>query len=593
MIAEYEDGSIWFTTSYAERSLIKQLPGVRFDRKRSQWYMHATWVACLTMRSLFKEALELGPKLKDWAWEEITEEEMLHDLSQRFEYNGVAYDSRLFGYQAAGAEFMAYAKRAILADEPGLGKTAQTISALRALKYSGIDIYPILVICPNGVKRTWEDEFRQWWPDGPAVQVVAGSAAQRRKQLTNCRYDVDVINWESVRLHSSVSSYGSIRLKACGKCGGIENPRSDEEYKSAVPESKCERHPRELNLNKYKTVIVDEAHNMKDPNAKQTRAVWSVLHSAKYRYCLTGTPIADNVGDLWSILHGLDGRAFPVRSKFLDTFATTHLNFYGGYEILGLRPERKETFQRILNAYMRRIPKSVALPQLPPRLPTQFRYVAMRPVQAKQYKQMQDGMLTLLDSGTPIAADRALSQFTRLRQFACATGGEENGKIRLADPSCKVEDLLEFIADNPGPLVVAAPSKQLINLAAKRLGKEKYKYGLITGDQSIDERHVTMLDFQAGKFDLVLLTTGAGGEGITLTRADTIYFMERSYSALENSQTEDRVYRIGSEIHDAVRVVVCITEGTIEDNRECSLAVKNERFEEVVQDKARMRRMLA
>jgi SNF2 family DNA or RNA helicase len=417
---------------------------------------------------------------------------------------------------------------------------------------------------------------------------------QRRKQFKE-EADVYIINWESVRLHSRLSGYGSIRLNSCAVCGGIPDPRPGEEYKGAVTEAKCEKHPRELNKIKWGTVIVDEAHRMKDPNAKQTRAVWSVLHSAGYRYALTGTPVGDNVGDLWSILHGIDPVAFPVRSKFLDLFAVTRLNFFGGFEVLGLNPERRSIFHRILSSYMRRTPKKLVLPELPPKMPETYRYVKMRPAQAKQYKQMADGMITLLDDGTPLVAATTLSQLTRLRQFASATGSvDPDGRVQLAEPSAKIDDLLDFIKDNGSkPLVVAAVSKQLINLAAARLAKEGITYGLITGDQTLDERAAAERAFQAGKLEVILLTQATGGTGITLTAADTIYFLERSYSKTDNQQTEDRVYRIGSEIHSSISVVVCITEDSVEDNRELLLAVKEGRIEEIVCDRERLRRVLS
>jgi SNF2 family DNA or RNA helicase len=546
------------------------------------------------MRSLFGSGLELGPNLEEWAWERLAVEKEIHELNTALDFSpGVAYNPKLFGYQKAGAEFLAFTEHCILGDEPGLGKTAQTIAAVKALYEQGNDVLPILIVCPNSIKRTWQDELNEWWPDGPALQIVNGSAAQRRKQLDRATDTGHIVNWESVRLHSRVAGYGSIRLKACAKCGGVENPRPDEEYKTAVTEAKCEVHPREMQAIGYKTVIVDEAHRMKEPNAKQTRAVWSVLHSADYRYLLTGTPVADNVGDLWSLLHGVDPVSFPVKSKFLDTFATTRLNFFGGYEVLGLNPERKETFYRILDGYLRRTPKQLALPQLPPKLPVQYRYAEMSPKQAKQYNQMRDGFITLLDSGEPITAADQLVQFTRLRQFACATGTKgEDGKVHLIEPSCKVDDLADFVECNPKPLVVAAEYREIIELAYARLTSMGIKCGLITGKQTIDERHVTCQEFQKGKLQVVLMTLGAGGVGITLTAADTIYFIERSSSMLANTQGEDRVYRIGSEIHDAVRVVVCIAQDSIEDNREYQLAIKADRFEEVIQDKERARRML-
>lgn len=593
MRAELDGGEIWIESSYAENKLVSQVPGMRYHKGRDMWHVKATWTACLTMRAVYGNRLQLGPKLIEWGREQASRENALLALGNSMSGIEGALDERLFGYQRAGVEFLGNAKRAILADEPGLGKTASTISTLKLLHEAGEDVFPVLVIAPNSTKKVWEREFKNWWPDfDGTVAVVGGNATARRKALDSPA-SVYVIHWESVRLHSSIAGYGSIRLKACAKCGGIEDPRPDEAYKAAVPEAKCEVHPRELNLKKFRTVIVDEAHRGKDQNAKQTRAVWSVMKDAEFRFLLTGTPVTNSVDDMWSLLHSIDPEAFPVRSKFLDVFAETRLNFFGGFEVLGLNPERAETFRRILGSYMRRTPKKLALPQLPEMLPMQYREVKLKPQQAKQYEQMRKGMLTLLDNGIPLTADSAVSQFSRLKQFASATGSynEETGKVKLTEPSSKIDDLVELLDDEGRPLVVAAPSRQLLELAGARLEKEKYKVGYITGAQTIDERDVAVREFQAGKLDVVLVNA-AGAEGITLTYADTLVFLERFDSALLNEQMVNRVYRIGSEQHKAIRVICIIAEGTVESNREYTLWAKEERAQEVVQDSERLRRML-
>lgn len=599
MLAELDGGEIWVQASFAENSLVRQVPGMRFHKGKDMWHVPATWATCLTMRAVYGPVLKLGPKLIEWGQAEAAREDALLQLGDAMApvaYTGVKHDDRLFGYQKAGVDFLHTAGRAILADEPGLGKTAQSILAVKALHEKGEEVFPLLVVCPNSLKKNWERELEIWWPEvfkasGAAV-VVDGNATARRKAL-GAGGTADIINWEAVRLHSRTAGYGSIRLRACSACGGIDNPRPDEDYKAAVPEAKCERHPRELNKKGYRTVIVDEAHRGKTPDAKQTRAVWAVLDGATYRFMLTGTPIEDNVGDMWSLLHGLDPDAFPVNSKFLDTFATTRLNFFGGFEVLGLNPQRADVFRRILASYMRRTPKALALPELPEKMPPQYRYVKLKPQQAKQYKQMKEGMLTLLDDDTPLTADSAVTQFARLRQFAAATGSydKETGTVSLSEPSSKIDDLVELLHDEQRPIVVAAESLKLINLAGKRLEAEKFKVGYITGDQSIDERDVSVRDFQEGKLDVVLVN-GAGAEGITLTRADTLVFLERFSSNTKNKQMEDRIHRIGAEGHESIRIIIILAEGTIETNREYNLWEKTERAEEIIQDKERLKRML-
>jgi len=142
------------------------------------------------------------------------------------------------------------------------------------------------------------------------------------------------------------------------------------------------------------------------------------------------------------------------------------------------------------------------------------------------------------------------------------------------------------------PLVVAAVSRQLIELAAKRLEKHKISYGLVTGAQSALERQGAVKDFQEGRTRVILLTLGAGAEGITLTRANTMLFMQRSYSEVQNMQGEDRIHRIGSEHHAEVRIIEQITPGTVEENRIDLLRGKQWRMEDVMRDAEALKKLL-
>jgi SNF2 family DNA or RNA helicase len=198
-----------------------------------------------------------------------------------------------------------------------------------------------------------------------------------------------------------------------------------------------------------------------------------------------------------------------------------------------------------------------------------------------------------------LVAPNPLSQLTRLMQFAAAnaeiTGRDEknNAIIKLTNPSAKVDDLIDLLEElDDQPLAVAAVSRQLIDLAAARLDKEKISYGLITGAQSSLERDRAIDQFQNGKIRVILFTLGAGAEGITLTRSQRILFMQRSFSPLQNAQGEDRIHRIGSEIHDHVQIIHQVTPGTIEERQWDQLIEKGARIEEVVRDREALARLL-
>lgn len=474
---------------------------------------------------------------------------------------------KLLEFQRPGVAFLVRNKRAILADPPGTGKTAQLIRTLQVLAEMGEEPFPALIICPNSLKlSTWSFELSKWAPE-LTVQVVDGNATQRRKQLaTNA--SCYVLNWEGVRLHSRLAAYGTIAL------------------------SEKERAPKELNEMGFRTVIADEAHKMAEPRAAQTRALWAVMHQAEFRYLATGTPIKKDIGNLWSLLHGIEPAWFPARTKYLDRFADTSINYFGGLDVHGIKPENKDEFFRIVDPLMRRIPKEAALPQLPAKLPTAIRHTPMTPKQKKAYEQMRQHMIANL--GELLVAPNPLAQLMRLNQLASANATiDDQGNVTLISPSPKVDDMVDLLEETGDePLVVAAVSRQLIELAADRLMKLDIPHGLVTGAQSGYERAEAVRRFQDGRSRVILLTLGAGAEGLTLTRASRLLFLQESYSAVQNAQCEDRIHRIGSERHDSIQIIKQITPGTVEEIKQEILQVKALRMEEVVRDKSTLLKLL-
>lgn len=474
---------------------------------------------------------------------------------------------RLFSFQRPAVAFLVRNRRAILADPPGLGKSAELIRTLQVLAETGENPFPALVVCPNSLKSsTWSFELAQWAPE-LTVQVVDGTATKRRKQLA-VDAQVFVLNYEAIRLHSRLAGYGTIAL------------------------SEKDRAPKELNEMGFRTVIADEAHRLKDAKSAQTRALWAVLHQAEFRFLATGTPIAKDIGDLWSLLHGIEPTWFPAKTKYIDRWADTSVNFFGGLDVHGVNPATHDEFFKIVDPLMRRIPKKAALPQLPDKLPTAIRHTPMLPKQKKAYEQMRLHMIANL--GELLVAPNPLAQLMRLNQLAAATAEvDDQGNVRLTNPSPKVDDLIDLLEETADePLVVAAVSRQLIELASEKLTNLNIPHGLVTGAQSGYERGQAVDRFQNGKLRAILLTLGAGAEGLTLTRASRMVFLQTSYSSIQQQQAEDRIYRIGSERHDAIQIIRQITPGTVEEATQDILATKEMRMEEIVRDEQTLLRLL-
>ena len=566
------DGSVITVQSeYRDREAMKMVPGFTWN-SAGHWRGPLSWASCKALRGVFDDRLTISDELKEWAWHEKTGRvEPAMALRAALEASG---DERLFPPQRAGVAWLRTTKRGLLGDPMGTGKTRQLLLAIPD------DGWPALVIAPNGVRGSWRDEVAKLDLDAE-VRILDGSAAQRRKLLEDIKDGdrvVAVVNWEGVRTISKLAPYGSIRLRRCVECGGIDDE---------VTENKCEVHTKALNEVPWRTVIRDEAHRAKDPHSKQTRATWALQHAETVRYCwdATGTPIAQNVSDLWAIMHGNSPDDFPRKSSFIDRYALTSWNVYGALEIAGINPSTADELFSFLDPRFRHVPKEALLPFLPPKV-YEERVCKMTPKQKSAYKQMTENMVAAIKDGTVVVTN-SLAQYTRLMQFASAYAEmQENGEVLLSDPSCKVDELIE-IANDLGnePFAVGMVSRQLLELCEQRLEKAGITFTSIKGGQTLDQRDAAIRDFQEGRVRVILLTVQSGGVGITLTRAPYLVMLQRSWSLVDNMQTEDRIHRIGSEQHKQVTIINVVTDETIEVGRQLErLQEKGINLSEVLRD---------
>jgi SNF2 family DNA or RNA helicase len=586
---------------------IKMIPGKKWDRKAKRWTLPKSYASCLIARNLFKDRLVAGPELSKWARDARNRREQVMKLRDALEpvqpYFPVNdHDEKLFPFQIPGSDFLVMARHALLGDEMGSGKTVQTIASLRRAdmimpEYGG-GAYPALIVCPNTLKRNWEREIKRWLPEANPF-VIHGSAAKRRTQIAEAAEAdnaVIIVNIEAMKLHSRLSSYGSTRLKRCMECATKTQPGTPD-----LKESACEVHEKELNRIPFRVCVLDEAHRVKDPAALQTRAIWNVFHgpTVNYRWALTGTPVANHPGDLWSIGHAIAPEVFPARSAFIDRYAKLEFNYFGGMSITGLKPENKEEFFQIFDPHFRRMIKADVLKQLPDKVYLR-RDVEMSPKQAKAYRDIEKELVTVLDDGTVLVANGNLAGATRLLQFASAYCDVDQGEtpedpatwiVRLTDnpKSSKIDELMAIIEEEPGrPLAIAAEHRQLTDLAAARLTDAGISFARVTGGVSADERDAAVQAFQDGKIDYILFTYKAGGVGLNLTRADTLVRLQRGWSLVEQKQGEDRIHRIGSEVHESVTIIDLVAAGTIEETQIERLYTKGERLEEIVRDRVKL-----
>lgn len=573
----------------AEHHLCQAIPGCNYNKKDHIWRLPLSWPGYVCFRTAWASMpIDIYPPLLAYgetAWIQV--QQRFADrvrIDSTIEYGGLIRDAEadngmeLRPDQRGAVEWLCKYGRAGIEDPTGNGKTPIMIRALQVQQQITGTALPALYIGNGSALLSIRDKFAAWAPE-LKTSVVSGTAKARAEALGR-EADVYLIAWDNLRLHTRLAPYGSQRLARCTECAGIETKTTP---------GRCEVHEKELNKIRFGTVIPDEAHKMRDPTTKQTRACWWMMWHAEFAWPMTGTLLAATVADPWGPMHGLDPKAWPSRSRYLDMFARKEFAWNRAAEILGFRPEHEYAANTIIQPYWRRIPREIARPNQPPRGEPEFRYPELTPAHRKVYDQLTKEALADLE-GALMVTGNDLVKYTRLCQLASSMveqydGEDEQGftrpLYRLVLPCPKADDLLEFLSETDDQVVVAAISTELIALAERKLHDAGISFTHIIGGMSAEAQYEANMAF-LGKQVRVIFISSAGAESIDLQSSATIYFLEPDTSFLAREQKIGRVDRYGQMF--PVRQVYALSPGTVDLHRYKLGCEKAERHDSVARD---------
>ena len=428
----------------------------------------------------------------------------------------------LRGYQKTGYRWLksldAYGFGGILADEMGLGKTIQIIALLLDEKRQCGG--KTLIVCPASLVYNWENEIVRFAPE-LSVAAAAGSQGEREQLFERLSAEkdggTDVV----------ITSYDLLK-------------RDLAFYRSMD----------------FRYQIIDEAQYIKNAATQASRAVKSI--SARARFALTGTPMENHLGELWSIFDFLMPGFLFTYQKFKKTFETPIVRD-GSREAL-------ERLHRMIGPFLLRRLKKDVLKELPSKMETVL-YSRMEGEQKRIYTASAAALKERLLAGElETGEDRMqiLAELLRLRQICC---DPSLCFPRYKGGSAKLETCMELLENGTRAghkILLFSQFTSMLDVIAGRLSKEKIRFYMLTGATPKGRRMQMVSDFHKDDVMVFLISLKAGGTGLNLTAADVVIHYDPWWNAAAQDQATDRAHRMGQE--NQVTVFRLVTSHTVEEN---------------------------
>lgn len=448
---------------------------------------------------------------------EITEEEDLHFINGRkyinnvikkFEKNNEKYEipnnliNVLRDYQVEGYNFFStlsnFGFGGILADEMGLGKTIQTLAFLSSRKDK-----KSIVITPTSLIFNWKNEFEKFAPE-IRLGIAYGSKSTRDKIIENINeYDVILTSYSTYR--NDIEKYEDMSFDFC---------------------------------------IIDEAQNIKNPDSIISKSIKKI--NAKVRFALTGTPLENNLLELWSIFDFIMPGYLYNKKKFEKIFSNNQKNI--------------NDLKQLIKPFMLRRTKKEVIEELPDKIEQKF-FVEME----KEHKRVYKSFVNLIKRRIIENNEDNMTVFsylTKLRQLSIAPEiivKNYNGK------NSKLDMLINIIKENNDrKILVFSQFTKVLNLIGNRLECENISFSYIDGKTDAKKRLQLVEEFNnTDKNRVFLISLKAGGIGLNLTSASMVIHFDPWWNPAVEDQASDRAHRFGQK--NVVDVIKLITKNTVEE----------------------------
>ena len=413
-------------------------------------------------------------------------------------------------YQLEGFRWMlrldSWGAGACLADDMGLGKTIQTIAVLLNKAKNGAS----LIVAPTSVISNWKNEIERF---APSLHTVMLNELDSEKRVE----EVEKASAEDVLL----VTYGILCTEA-----------------------------EILTEKEWNIICLDEAHTIKNRETKTAQAVYAL--KSETRIALTGTPLQNHLGELWSLFNFINPGMLGSYEAFRQRFV---LPIENGDK------ERQQLLRRVVLPFILRRTKKEVIEELPEKTEIQYK-VELSPEEMHTYEYIRNKAQQQLEEEQKVSVS-VLAEITKLRQAACASGLV---KKELNFLSSKLEQMMQLVNEiNQGEnrVLIFSQFTSFLKMVRDRLDKEKIDYLYLDGSTTMKQREDMVKRFQNGESGIFIISLKAGGLGLNLTGANYVIHMDPWWNPAIEQQATDRAYRIGQE--QKVTVYHLISAHTIEE----------------------------
>ena len=422
-------------------------------------------------------------------------------------------------YQLQGLSWLQFLREygfhGVLADDMGLGKTIQALAHLLLEKEAGRLTQPALIVAPTSVLSNWQREAQRFTP---SLKTLVLHGPQRKDSFQHLA-DYDLV----------ITSYALLT-----------------------------RDLEVLRRYHFHSLVLDEAQAIKNPQAQSTQAACAL--AADHRLCLSGTPLENHLGELWSLFHFLMPGYLGTRKKFTQLFRTPiekQQNF-----------QRQQQLQQRVAPFVLRRDKSQVVQELPPKT-QMLREVELNTAQTKLYESLRLAMTDkigklLQEKGMTRSHIEILDALLKLRQVCCDPRLVKLEAARKVKHSAKLEALLEMLDEllaEGRKILVFSQFTSMLTLIEAELQTRNILYSKLTGQTR--KRDAAIAAFQEGEAAVFLISLKAGGVGLNLTAADTVIHYDPWWNPAVENQATDRAHRIGQD--KPVFVYKLVARGTLEE----------------------------